>query len=401
MFFQVLDSGSGGGGDPDSITREFSSTSEFQSFLSDQRSARGDTVSDAVEPKRVSVLDDGGVLGTSRQTAFSLGHRHAQDSVIAKAAYTVVDYFSEGVLTLVILSVLKYVMVAVIHVLFYEYIPELGMFVREIDWDTAFLLMNFVVGFIIQGDIRDAVSRFSQHPYAAFRFYRYMIHSSRDLCGIYKGYRETEQCMHNNNSPEDIKVITHAFVEIQHDIVRMTRMVIGFFQEMETRGDRVIQDMYEERVAKFFQRLAILRRCGVISPQLEIHYRDGIQNQLEPTMTQSGFSKRFIPSTLVSNHLRLVIFIYLWGFVPIQLYASLGLMVIAVYPMMMLIFDMVKVLDHLQGQAFAFRGGQYHPNDYRKWEDAALSAIYNACIDARVDGMHVHDIYQYGGTDNV
>jgi len=374
---------------------EFDSVETFQTFLSNYREATEDMSGQSKSAVHKSVLDDNGVLGTSKQFAFSLGQRNAQDSILAGFAHTVVDYFSEGVFTLVVTSLLKYIMVAIIHVLFYEFVPDLGMFVSSIDWDTAFLLLNFVVGFIIQGEIRSSVSRFSQHPRAAFGFYRYLIHTSHDLCEIHKNYRAYGR--NDDDDDDESKKLNHLFAQAQLDLVSMAKMVVGFFQEMETRGSRTIQDEFELRITKFFGVLSALRLKNVISTNLEIHYRDGLRGDMEPVMAQTGFGKRFIPNKLVQNHLDLVILIYLWIFVPIQLYASTGFMVVFIYPMMMLIFDMVQVLDRLQGQPFSYQSGQHHPNDYRTWEKDALRSIYDSCLLANVD-YHVtietpHDMY--------
>lgn len=372
---------------------DYDSTSSFQSFLRKYREDVEDV--DKPQEKRKSVLDDDGILGTSRQFAFTLGERSPKDSILAKYAHIIVDYYSEGVFTMVITSLLKYIMVALLHVGIYSIIPALGEFIRDIDWDTAFLLLNFVVGFIIQGEIRSAASRSSQHPRAAFGFFRYLIHTSRELCEIHHAYTKygagtTED---RNGSTQTLAAL---FANAQYDIVRMTKMVVGFFQELENESTRIVQDEFEMRISRFFGNITALRYLGVISAALEVHYRKGIREHMEPIMSDAGFSKRYVPNTLVGNHLRIVIVIYLWGFVPIQLYASTGFMVIFIYPMMMLIFDMVQVLDRLQGQAFSYQSGQHHPNDYRTWERDALRAIYNACLLARVDAVLPVDPYGYG-----
>jgi len=332
------------------------------------------------------VFDDQGRIGTSQQDAFSLGNRSGKDSILAGFAHTIVDYFSEGVFTLVVTNFLKYVMVAVIHVVFYVFIPDLGLYVQEIDWDTSFLLLNFVVAFIIQGDIRTAVSRFSQHPRAAFGIFRKLIQTSLELCSMQEAaITDGPLAPNNSNDNSDRVRVKQLFIEAQLDLVHLTKWVVGFFKEMETSGDTRIRDAFEKRMSNFFSMITRLRYHNIITGDLEVFYRQGFRQQVEPILSEAGFAKRFIPNTLVSNHLKLVILIYLWIFVPVQLFASTGVLVIFIYPMMMLIFDMVHVLDELQGQPFSFENGRYHPNDYRTWENDALERIYRTCLLANLD----------------
>lgn len=304
-------------------------------------------------------LEHAGV-GTSKQYDFTVGRRGSDDSVFASMARIGVEYLSDGVVIIMAVSLFKYVVVAILHLVLYLSLPDLGYYIESIDWEMN--LMAFVIAFIFNKYILGMVGTYDVHPRACHDLFDLVESAARDLSTEVRA-----------TTPEVGDVYSRAILYLW----RMSREIVAVFSEMETSASRAKEERLYDHADGFFRAILDLKAMGAISGRGAHRLRKRFDAMLDPIRRSTGFSKAYVASRLLSNHFKVVLNIYLYLFVPPELYARSGALVVILFPVLMMVMNMVTVLMDVMGQPFDFDSNR-HLTDYRTWEVHAARRICTA-----------------------
>ena len=347
------------------LSRFYDTGDESTSTIRGFREAIYEFRPEDAEPIAVTSEDDDPDLertgvGTSKQYDFSVGGRGADDSVFASVAKIGVEYLSDGVVVIMATSLFKYLVVAILHLSLYLAIPDLGYYVESIDWEMN--LMAFVIAFIFNKYILGRVGAYDVHPRACHDLFDLLESAARDL--------STEV---RTTTPEVGDMYSRAILYLW----RMSRETVAVFNEMETSGSRSKEERLYDHADGFFRALLDLQAAGAISGRGAHRLRKRFDAVLDPIRRSTGFSKAYVASRLLSNHFKVVLSIYLYGFVPPELFARSGSLMVILFPVLMMVMNMVTVLLDILGQPFDFESKR-HLTDYRTWEVHAARRICTA-----------------------
>lgn len=276
------------------------------------------------------------------------------------------DALDNGVGALLLRTLVLYASVALLFSMFFITFPALGDYVGALGVSQAVGVIELIIGIVFHQLILSALWSFSEAP-----------RSLNDTFTTIVAIVDQLAFSHVNNagpSGDDGDGKGAALDTPIALLVRMGVHMVGVYSSFSS-GD-VYQQAYFAHLSGEFKRT--VARSAHIAPQTAAMAARAVDQLAAREVRDSKLYRFFHAASVILVHFDVVLGIYLFFIVPIQIWYAVGLMIMVVYPVMMHFLYTLREEENLMGGAFAWNSGIGQRTRYTEWTGAFVYAVRTA-----------------------
>lgn len=282
------------------------------------------------------------------------------------------DALDNGVGALLLRTLVLYASVALLFSMFFITFPALGDYVGALGVSQAVGVIELIIGIVFHQLILSALWSFSDAP-----------RSLNDTFSTIVGIVDQMVFSHVNSARpgEDGDAKTTALDKPIAILVRMGAHMVGLYSSFAS-GDAYQQAYFSHLSGEFKRTVA---QSALIAPQTATMAARAVDQLVAREVRDSKLYRFFHAASVILVHFDVVLGIYLFFIVPIQIWYAVGLMIMVVYPVMMHFLYTLREEENLMGGAFAWNSGIGQKTRYTEWTGAFVYAVHTAVSRYRVD----------------